>query len=142
MGRSTRAGSGVSTTSVTRVARWPTGANWWVCRHGSTADKGTEASASANSCGGSYSPGWWAATQRNPPGSRSTACPSRTEPASRSTRTGGQGGISRVMAPGLACQANTSSSGASTTLEYFSPMIAALPGAPSRASLGNNTKLH
>ena len=123
MGRSTRAGSGVSTTSVTRVACWPATANWWVCRHGRTADSGREVSASANSCGGSYSPGWWAATQRNPPGSRSTACPSRTEPASRSTRTGGQGGISLVMAPGLACQANTSSSGASTTLEYFSPIM-------------------
>jgi len=81
MDRSARAGSGVSTTSVTSVACSPTGLNSWVCRHGSTADSGRD---SSDSC---------------------------------ITRTGCQGGASLVIAPGLACQANTSSTLASTTLE-------------------------
>src|ERR1700685_1456569 len=138
MGRSTRAGSGVWTRSVTRVACGPAMANWWVWRH----DEGSEGSASANSGGGAYAPGWWAATQRNPPGSRRTACPSRTDPASRSTRTGDQGGNSRVIAPGRACQANTSLSGASTTLENLSPTTSVLPGVLFHAYDINNTKLH
>ena len=49
-----------------------------------------------------------------PPGSASSARPSRRDAAAAATRTGSHGGISRTMAPGRACQAKTSYSGAST----------------------------
>ncbi|GAQ34854.1 hypothetical protein MPS_2315 [Mycobacterium pseudoshottsii JCM 15466] len=37
---------------------------------------------------------------------------------------GCQGGDSRLNAPGLLCHSNTSSRGASTTLEYTTPIVA------------------
>ena len=51
------------------------------------------------------------------------ARPSLSEAASLTSRIGCHGGESRVNAPGLVCQAKTSPIGASTTLEYSSPMI-------------------
>jgi hypothetical protein len=55
------------------------------------------------------------------PGSASVARPSLSEVASLTNRMGCHGGESRPNAPGRVCQANTSSIGASTTLENSSP---------------------
>ncbi len=74
---------------------------------------------STNRCGGSNSPGWCAATQRSPPGSPSTARPSARLSASAITFIGCQGGTRRRIAPGLVCQAKTSSSGWSMTPVVF-----------------------
>jgi hypothetical protein len=60
--------------------------------------------------------------QRSPPGRPSTAWPSASDSVSATTFIGCQGGTSRVIAPGLVCQANTSASGWSTTLSYSMPM--------------------
>lgn len=73
--------------------------------------------------GGGACRGWWVAIQRSPPGNPSTARPVRSESASPRTRTGCHGGVNRVIAPGRACQANTSPTGAATVLRYVNPTI-------------------
>src|SRR5262249_18235314 len=50
--------------------------------------------------------------------------PSASDSDSATTLIGCHGGTSRVIAPGLVCQANTSASGCSTTLSYSMPMVA------------------
>ena len=89
--------------------------------------------------GGRSCPAGGSATHFTPAGRPSTARPSRSEWASWTTETGCQGGRSRVRAPGRVCQANTSSSGASTTALCWKVMVrpySACPGAVQRLPPG------